>query len=92
MAESVPCMCVRKITHISTTLHLNTLLCVLCVITLVLCCCTMQKIIGVCPVRLVPFLNQACAGRCAWFLKIVSVQTSVCVFVCVCVRPKAVNN
>ena len=35
------------------------------------------------------FLNQARSGRRlarAWFLKIVSVQTSVCVFVCVCVH------
>ena len=35
------------------------------------------------------YLNQARAGHrpaLAWFLKIVSVQTSVCVFVCVYVR------
>ena len=49
------------------------------------------------------FLNQVCTGRKpaqTWFLKIVSVQMSVCVFVCVCVcvfvcvcvRPKAINN
>ena len=40
-------------------------------------------------------LNHACAGRrpvCAWFLEIVPMQTSVCVFVCVCVHPKAINN
>ena len=37
------------------------------------------------------FLNQARAGRRparAWFLKINPVRTSVCVFVCVCVRPR----
>ena len=48
------------------------------------------------------FLNQARAGlrpAPAWFLKIVSVQMSVCVFVCVCVcvrmcvsAPEAINN
>ena len=33
------------------------------------------------------FLNQVCTDLwpvCTWFLKIVSVWTSVCVFVCVC--------
>ena len=38
-----------------------------------------------------PFLNQARAGHRpahAWFLKIDPVRTSVCVFVCVCVRPR----
>ena len=37
------------------------------------------------------FLNQARAGlrpARAWFLKIDPVRTSVCVFVCVCVRPR----
>ena len=46
------------------------------------------------------FLKQACTGLWpahAWFLIIVSVQTSVCVFVCVfvcvCVSaPEAINN
>ena len=37
-------------------------------------------------------LNQVCAGR-SWFLEIVPVQMSVCVFVCVCVSaPEAINN
>ena len=38
------------------------------------------------------FLNQALTGHrlaCAWFLKIVCVWTSVCVFVCV--HPEAIN-
>ena len=38
-------------------------------------------------VVVVTFLNQVCAGHRpahTWFLKIVSVQTSVCVCVCVC--------
>ena len=47
------------------------------------------------------FLNQVRPGHRparAWFLEIVSVRTSVCVFacvcvcVCVCVRPEAINN
>ena len=46
------------------------------------------------------FLNQACASRRlarAWFLVIVPVRTSVCVFVYVCVfvcvsTPEAINN
>ena len=42
------------------------------------------------------FLNQAHVGlhlACTWFLRIVSVQTSVCVYVCVCVStPEAINN
>ena len=40
------------------------------------------------------FLNQARAGLWlvhAWFLKIVSVQTSICVFVCVS-APEVINN
>ena len=39
--------------------------------------------------------NQARAGlwpERTWFLKIVSVQTSVCVCVCLCVCPEAINN
>ena len=40
-------------------------------------------------VMLLLFLNQAHA----WFLEIVPVQMSVCVFVCVCVpAPEAINN
>ena len=45
-------------------------------------------------VECLEFLNQAHAGLwpvCAWFLRIVSVRTSVCVCVCVSV-PKAINN
>ena len=37
------------------------------------------------------FLNQACAGHRPshiWFLKIVSVRTSVCVSVCMCPHPR----
>ena len=41
-------------------------------------------------------LNQAHAGLWpvhAWFLEIVSVRTSVCVFACLCVSaPEAINN
>ena len=40
-----------------------------------------------------PFLNQARAGRrpvSAWFLKIASVCELQ--YVCVCVRPEAINN
>ena len=36
-------------------------------------------------------LNQAHRLACTWFLKINSVQSPVCVFVCVSV-PEAVNN
>ena len=42
----------------------------------------------------IQFLNQARAGHRlahAWFLKIASVQTSVCVFVCVSAL-EAINN
>ena len=42
------------------------------------------------------FLNQACTGlwlACAWFLEIVPVRMSVCVFVYVCVSTtEAINN
>ena len=44
------------------------------------------------------FLNQARAGRSAWFLKIdpvriVSMRVRVCMCVCVCVSaPEAINN
>ena len=58
---------------------------VACIITAV------DHVLHVC--ACVHFLNQACAGcrpARAWFLKIVSVQMSVCVCVCVfvCLPPK----
>ena len=41
--------------------------------------------------EIVHYLNQVCRPAHAWFLKIASVQTSVCVFVCVS-APEATNN
>ena len=46
------------------------------------------------PSKCLPFLNQARAGRSAWFLKIDPVRiVGMCVCVCVCVSaPEATNN